>query len=202
MKTKTEVYEGMRSFINDMAEYKFSDEVVMTDGRVQSEALREKYDYMVRWSRTLRKEFRSLSPDRREDDLSIGPLNFTELEREETIVQRQFVEAAIHTACKAFANDDGIIPPSYEYHANLSYISSTVWNDVQKDVCDVCDPQSKFKPRGLFHYTHNCVADLSLVCGYLRRVGVHYLVFFDTQSPQDWVIWTPTMEDWEELSDS
>ena len=189
MKTKNGIYEDMRSFIYSVSSGWYEDDTMDHSPN---------YVSMVKRAKAIREDFRSLSPDRREDDLSIGPLNFTELEREETIVQRQFVEAAIHTACKAFANDDGIIPPSYEYHANLSYVSSTVWNDVQEDVCDL---QSKFKPRGLFHYTHNCVADLSLVCGYLRRVGVHYLTFFDGCA-DNWVIWTPTREDWDEWSDS
>tara|TARA_R100000306_G_C4324212_1_gene116781 strand:+ start:118 stop:570 length:453 start_codon:yes stop_codon:yes gene_type:complete len=138
-------------------------------------------------------------------------------EHSELFIKRQFAEAAIHTAMKAFADEQGNFPEAYEFNKNLSYfdgkVDSTEWMEINyKGLFEDREfAFDNFTPRGMFHWIGPNVAELSLVCEYFREIGLHYHVFWDmtemtdkdkyNKDDGDWMVWTPTMEDWDEWFD-
>ena len=169
--SKSEVFQQMRSFLNDVAMYKFPDEVVMNDGRVQSEALREKYDFLVKWARDLREV---------NSDYLIRPQP-EELESKPD----PFAEMCVHTICNAFYREEDA---GFEFHPKLGSVSEHV-KGLPKN------------PAGTFNYVKSIADLKIVCDDLLRLGETYYVFWdeglYEIEGEDDpgvdsnWIVWTP-----------
>ena len=169
--SKSEVFQQMRSFLNDVAMYKFPDEVVMNDGRVQSEALREKYDFLVKWARDLREV---------NSDYLIRPQP-EELESKPD----PFAEMCVHTICNAFYREED---SGFEFHPKLGSVSEHVKG-------------LPANPAGTFNYVKTIADLKIVCDDLLRLGETYYVFWdeglYEIEGEDDpgvdsnWIVWTP-----------